>query len=315
MSYYRLLQRNPQFRRVWFSQVVSELGDWCNFVALLQVIARFSMKAQTMGLLLIIQALPFVLLSPLAGFLADRFDRRKVMIFSDLGRALIVLGFIFIDDPKWFWILYVLAALQFSLASFFEPARSALISNVVKGEDLISANALSSATWSVMFTLGAALGGLLTFLLPLKIAFVLNAATFLLSAGCLTSIRGSFRAESDLVKSQDGSDASTSQSRRQSIFAWILPVVNLFKQSPKLLAISLIKSGLALTGGVMWLLAGIYGERIFPMGKGGSLSLGILYGMMGIGAILGSLWLQRFAEYRKQFAVIVFWFYLGRVLS
>src|SRR5262245_53835550 len=114
-GYVDLLRRNPRFRRLWFAQVVSELGDWFNLVALFALVARYSRHAQAAGLVLIIQALPVLVLSPLTGTLADRFDRRRLMILADLVRAAVVLGFLLIDrlETGRLPILYGLTALQF----------------------------------------------------------------------------------------------------------------------------------------------------------------------------------------------------------
>src|SRR6267142_2236695 len=139
IGYWQLLRRNAPVRRLWFAQVVSELGDWLSLVALLQLIYKFSPSAQAAGWLIVIQMMPLMVFAPLAGMVADRFDRRKVMIASDLVRAVIVLGFFTIDSPQELWLLYLLSALQFSVTAFFEPARAALLPTLAEGEELIAA--------------------------------------------------------------------------------------------------------------------------------------------------------------------------------
>src|SRR5262249_59541795 len=126
MGYLLLLRRNGAVRKLWLAQVVSELGDWLNLVALFQIIGKFSGKAEAGGLLIIIQMLPLMVFSPLAGIVADRFDRRYVMIVADLIRFAVVLGFLTINSPDRLWLLYLLAGIQFSVTAFFEPARAAL---------------------------------------------------------------------------------------------------------------------------------------------------------------------------------------------
>src|SRR6185503_3613890 len=157
VGYWQLLRRNRSVRRLWFAQIVSELGDWLNFVAQLQIINMFSSSAQAAGLLIILQLMPLMVFSPISGIVADRFDRRIVLIAADLLRAVIVLGFLTIDRPEELWLLYVLAALQFSVTAFFEPARNALLPMIADGEELITANALTGVTWSVMLAVGGAL--------------------------------------------------------------------------------------------------------------------------------------------------------------
>ena len=75
IGYWQLLKNNPQVRRLWFAQVVSELGDWLNFVALVQLIKHFTPNAQAVGGLIVVQMLPMVVMGPVAGIVADRFNR------------------------------------------------------------------------------------------------------------------------------------------------------------------------------------------------------------------------------------------------
>src|SRR4030042_6645905 len=100
---------------------------------------------------------PF-LVSPLAGVVADRYNRKRILILADLARMCIVLGFLFVRTPDQVWLLYSLTALQLAFSGFFYPARNAMLPDVVSRADIGSANALSSATWSVMLALGAAMG-------------------------------------------------------------------------------------------------------------------------------------------------------------
>src|SRR5258705_12903363 len=111
------------------------------------------------------------------------------MIVSDLLRALVVLGFLFVRRADQLWIIYVLTILQLALSTFFEPAKTAAIPSLVSDRELVSANAISSVTWSVMLTLGAAIGGLITGWFGTDAAFVLDALRYVLSAVLIASIR------------------------------------------------------------------------------------------------------------------------------
>ena len=103
--------------------------------------------------------LPIVLVSPIAGVVVDRVSRKTVMIISDLLRCGVVLGFLLVEDQNTLWLVYALVIVEISLSGFFEPARSAIIPSLVPKKDLVTANALSGSTWSVMLAFGAALGG------------------------------------------------------------------------------------------------------------------------------------------------------------
>jgi MFS family permease len=275
-GYLNLLRNNKRVRQLWFAQIVSELGDWLNFVALIQIIKQFSGSAQASGLLIILQMMPLVIFSPFSGALADRFDRRKIMIVADLLRAGVVLGLLTIRRPDQLWLLYLLSAMQFSLTAFFEPARSALLPNLAKGEELIQANALTGVTWSIILALGGALGGIISDFFGNQIAFLVDSATFLLSAGILLRLNVETKHSSDNQEAKQVKDTS------------FLAVVPYLQAKPQVLAVMLIKSGICLTGGGVFLLSVVYGQQIFPIGKDGAISVGILYGVHGLGAVIGA---------------------------
>jgi MFS family permease len=300
IGYWQLLKRNREVRRLWFAQVVSELGDWLNFVAQLQIINRFSSEAQAAGLLIILQLLPLMVFSPIAGMVADRFDRKHVMIAADLIRALIVLGFLTIDRPDELWILYTLATLQFTLTAFFEPARSALLPRLAEGEELITANALTGVTWSLMLAVGGALGGLVVAVAGSKATFILDSFSFFTSALLLFGLRVSGKVE----RKQDVDGQRPDHG--------FYPALVYLRENPQILAILLVKSGICITAGGVWLLSVVYGQRVFPIGDG-SLSVGLLYGAHGLGAIVGANFTGRFFRSATMEPIrSIFWIFILR---
>jgi MFS family permease len=285
IGYYQLLRDNGRVRRLWLAQVVSELGDWLNFVALLQLIQLFSGNAQAAGFLIAMQMLTMVVFSPIGGTFADRFDRRKVMIAADLIRALVVLGYLLIHQANQLWIIYFLAAVLSAFTAFFEPSRSALVPTLAEGQELILANALSGVTWSVMLAIGGAVGGIIAGLVSNTAAFLADSASFLLSASLLMRLYGNYQRaanEKNGISHSDVIDRSW----------W--PVIRYLRERPRVLAVMLVKSGICLTAGSVWLLSVIYGQHIFPIGKGGAISVGLLYGAHGLGAVIGASLTSRF---------------------
>src|SRR6476660_5856709 len=104
LTYMQLLRRNRSFRRLWCGQVISELGNWFNFIAalgLVRVVSGASPEATT--ILLLARLVPFTLLSPLAGAFVDRWSRRNVMIVTDLLRVIVALGFLLVRTPQDLW--------------------------------------------------------------------------------------------------------------------------------------------------------------------------------------------------------------------
>lgn len=304
IGFLALLRNNRQIRQVWLAQVVSELGDWLNFVALLQIIKLFSPNAKAAGFLIILQMLPMVIVSPFAGMLADRYDRRKIMIISDLCRALIVLGFLTIRRPEQLWLLYLLSTLQFSLTALFEPARSALLPTLAKEEELLTTNALTSLTWSTILALGGALGGVLSGLFGNHVAFLVDAASFIVSASLLINIASAYpKAQSSTKTDKPSHDTSLGAA------------LQYLRRHPQVLSVLLVKTGLCLTAGSVWLLSIIYGQRIFPMGREGAISVGILYGAHGLGAVIGAIltgWTFRHATIKPLHAI--FWSFALRAI-
>jgi MFS family permease len=178
------LLKNARFLRLWIGQGTSFLGDAVSMVALVVLVVQVTGTASAVGGALIARLLP-TLASPLAGVLADRLDRRLVLVTSDLARAVLVLGLVFATDLA---TIYVLVFCMGLARTLFNPTVRAAFPSVVGGSDLTRANALVGGTFSVSETAGPALGGLLVATVGVDAAFVLDSATYLISAALLSFI-------------------------------------------------------------------------------------------------------------------------------
>jgi MFS family permease len=176
------LLRNARFLRLWIGQGTSFVGDAVSMVALVVLVVQVTGSATAVGGALVARLLPTIA-SPLAGVLADRVDRRIVLVASDLARAVLVLGLVFARDLATIYILVFLMGLA---RTVFNPTVRAAFPSVVGGGDLTRANALISGTFSVSETAGPALGGLLVATVSVDAAFVLDAVTYLISAVLLS---------------------------------------------------------------------------------------------------------------------------------
>ena len=176
-----LLLRNGRFMRLWVGQGISFVGDFVSTVALVILVVDLSESASAVGGLLVARLVP-TLASPLVGVLADRLDRRVILVASDLARAVLILAAVFTRDLVG---LYVLVFLMGLARTFFNPTIRAAFPSVVGEGDLTRANALISGTFSVSYAVGPALGGLLVAATSVNAAFVLDAATYLISAAFL----------------------------------------------------------------------------------------------------------------------------------
>jgi MFS family permease len=272
-AYISFLQLRHKFRSLWLAQVISLTGDWFNTIASVIIVNRYSASGLAIGGLFIARALPPFLLGPVAGVVADRFDRRKVMVLSDVLRAVIVLGFLLVDRPERLWLLYVLTVLQFSVSAFFEPARAALVPSLVEDDELLTANTLSSITWSAMLTLGGAIGGVTASLFGVRVSLLVDAASFLVSAMLVLSIPVQFSAsavhavETGLQNFVDG--------------------LNYVRKNVDVRLVTLVKA-LGQVGSFD-IIAALYAAHIFRQGQEGATTLGLMFTGFGVGAVLGPL--------------------------
>jgi MFS family permease len=268
-----LVRRNRNFRLLWMGQIVSQLGDWFSSVALYALLFDLTGSSAAVASLMVAQILPLAMVSPTAGVVVDRVDRRRVMIAADLVRAALVLGLTLVRTESSVWVAYVVTALAVGATGFFEPARSAAMPSIVRREDLVAANALSTGTWSVMLAVGASAGGLVAATLGRDAAFLLNAVSFLLSAVCLWAMRVPARADAPGERG-----------------GWhgLVEGLRYLGDEPAVRRIALVKGGWAVVGGALLLLA-VFGDTIFRVGGSGDAGIGILYAARGIGAGVGSL--------------------------
>ena len=178
------LLSNARFLRLWIGQATSFVGDAVSMVALVVLVVQITGSASAVGGALVARLLPTIA-SPLAGVLADRVDRRAVLVASDLARAVLVLGLVFARDLATIYILVFLMGLA---RTVFNPTVRAAFPSVVGGGDLTRANALIAGTFSTSIMVGPALGGLLVASIGVDAAFLADAVTYLISAILLSTV-------------------------------------------------------------------------------------------------------------------------------
>lgn len=289
-SYYNLIKKNRDFRFLWFGQIISLLGDWFNLIAASTLVAELTGSGTAIGGLFVVRMLAPFIVSPLAGVVADRVNHKYILVTSDILRAVTVLGFLFIRDPGDVWLLYTLTFIQLGISGFFFPSRNAILPDIVTGRDLGAANALSAATWSVMLALGAALGGIASGTWGVYTAFIIDSATFVMSALLLAQI--SYKAV--LTKE------SFARTLRNSVHQYIDGLNYLFKHTD-IFFIALNKAAITLFsfGGFQVIQVRI-SEKIFVIGEGGSTSLGLMFAIAGVGTGLGPIIVRRYIGDRQE---------------
>ena len=296
VGYLELLRSNRGFRFLWFGQVVSQMGDWFDTIAVYTIALTLTGSSRSVALIMVARFLPSVVMGPLSGVVADRFSRRTIMIASDIVRAVVVLGFLFVRRPDQMWLVYVLTVLQLAFSTFFEPAKTAAIPSIVSDRELVPANAIASVTWSVMLTLGAAAGGFVAGSFGTNAAFVLDSLTFVASALLISTVRFPKRAERPKSKLTVGKALGVTDTIEGAHYV---------RHRPRVLAYLLVKPAWGMGGGILTLLA-VFGERIFPVAGKAATGIGVLFTARGIGTAVGPIIARRWTgETRKQMQTAV----------
>jgi MFS family permease len=284
VGYFRLVQSNRNFRYLWLGQIVSLLGDWFNLIASAALVATLTQSGVAVGGLFVVRMLAQLVVSPFAGVAADRYNRKHLLILTDIGRAIVLIGFLFVREPDQVWLLYLLTAIQLGLSGFFFPTRTAILPDIVNRGELGAANALSSATWSVMLAFGAALGGLAAGQWGVYPSFVIDAVTFVVSALLISQIV--YQHEPAIQESDKSVGAALQQ---------YIDGLRYLAAHRDNLVISLHKGAFALTvSGGFQVIQVAMAERIFVLGEGGGTGLGLMYAAVGVGTGIGPIVARRF---------------------
>jgi MFS family permease len=275
----RLLGHNRNYRYTWMGQIVSEAGDHFNNVAVLSLAIQETHSGAVIATLMLSRAIPAVLAGPLAGVLLDRFDRRHLMIASDLIRGVVALGFIGAIGLKQTWLLYLLSALLMLASPFFTSGRSAILPSITTEEELHTANSLTQTTGWMTLAVGAFLAGAAVAKFGYQLAFILNSLSFFFSAFCIGKLRaveGHFRAED-----QDFDETKVTRPWHE-----YREGLSYMVTSPLILGIGLIAVGWASGGGAAQVLFTLFSELVFKRGAQG---LGQLWGTAGVGLLIGGI--------------------------
>ena len=189
VGFIELLRVNPVFRRYWGANAVSMLGEWFNTVALFVLIDAMSGSSElALGVLFILRMFALAFPQLLTGVLADRYSRKWLMVLANLLSAVAVGSLLFLPAEGPIWYVYAVAAVLQLLHAVYVPAENAAIPNITKPNELLTANALNSGTWSASLAIGASLGGFVVAAYGVQVAFITNVAAFLFAAAVIATI-------------------------------------------------------------------------------------------------------------------------------
>jgi MFS family permease len=274
-----LLRQNRNYRYTWTGQVVSEIGDHFNNVAVFALALDTTKSGLVVSGIMLSRAVPAMLVGPLAGVALDRLDRKRVMIASDLVRMVVAACFIFTVQQKSTWLLYVLSALVMMASPFFTAGRSSILPTIATKEEIHTANSLTQTTGWITLTIGTLLGGISVAQFGYHWAFLGNSLSFAISALCISRLfvaSGGFRA------------VRSALTETQVVRPWREYVQGLryMREHPLILGIALIGVGWATGGGAAQILFSVFGELVFHRGPEG---IGFIWTAAGIGLLCGGM--------------------------
>lgn len=276
---YGVLRGNPNLRLLFGGQVVSTFGDWLYVLALAILAYEITGSATVVAVLTFARLLPFAVLLPFSGILADRWNRKVLMIVSDLGRGACMFGLLFVGSEETLWIAYPLVFVATTFSSLFKPAMNSVLPAVVGDEDsLVKANSIWSQMDSLSFVLGPALGGVLALLGAPEVAFLINGLTFLVSATTLVFVR---------IPPRETPEPDEDEEAQGWLSETLVGFRFLFRENEGVLA-ALTAGLVSMTfiGGAFLPLTVVLAEESFGLGSEGS---GFLNAAYGAGGILGGI--------------------------
>lgn len=262
-------------------QVVSEIGDHFNSIAVLSLALHVTGTGAGVGGVMIARTIPAILAAPVAGVVLDRMDRRIVMILSDVVRAVVAALFVVTVKYPQDWLLYLLSALLMFSSPFFTSGRSAILPKITSRDELHTANALTQTTSWLTLSFGTMLGGLSATQFGYEWAFVANALSFVFSTFAIWKVRspdGHFRA--------GRSEIASHAAHRAHGWTEFTDSLRYIRRTPLVLAIGFAGVGWATGGGAAQILFTLYGEVVFQRGPAG---VGLIWGFAGVGLVLGGV--------------------------
>ena len=298
-AFVSLLRHNHNYRNTWIGQVVSEIGDHFNNIAVFGLVLAHTGSGMVVAGVMLSRAVPAMLAGPLAGVVLDRLDRKRVMIASDLIRAVVALGFILTVNRPDTWLVYVLSGLLMLASPFFSAGRAAILPAIATKDELHTANSLTQTTQWTTLTVGAFLGGASVTQFGYEWAFSFNSLSFLVSAFCISRLR---------LPGRGFRPARRALTEAEVVRPWHEYVEGLryMRSHALIFGIALVGVGWATGGGAAQILFSVFGELVFKRGPSG---IGIIWGCAGIGLLCGAAIAYRlgrriaFQDYKRAIAI------------
>lgn len=294
VGFTELLRVNPVFRRYWTGNAISMLGEWFNTVALFVLIDQLTGSELALGLLFVLRMFSLAFPQVFTGMLADRFSRKWLMIGANFASAVAVAAFLLVKDADDVWMIYALSAMLMLFHAIYLPAENATIPNITKPNELLTANAMNSATWSASLAIGSAVGGAVVASHGVQIAFVINSIAFIIAGLIIATVKIPERQ----VKTEKGNFFVSSLSQVREGF-------HIIRTTPKISRIITAKAAWGLFGGGLIYMLVLVGADI-GLGEVAA-GIGLLFAARGVGTGLGPILARYSFTDRSKWPFIIGW--------
>ncbi len=276
-KYITLITKNKEFQKLFAARLITLGGDWLLTVPLLGIIYDLTDNPFITSLVLVVQSAPLFLLGSFGGYLADRFDRKKILAISEFLSGFVVLLILYaVTTENVIFILFSFGML--SVVGFsYMPTSDAALPNVVKKENLAEANVIFFSSWGIMAGLGAGLGGYLTTVISRNMLFTIDFFSFLISALIVFSIKKNLseKAIVDLDKEKISyKDGLKYASSRKDISSLVITKATFSISASGLLSMFTVLS--------------------YDIYKAGDYGTGLMFAARGVGALVGPIVIRYF---------------------
>lgn len=284
------LKEEKEYKKLFSAGVINGVGDWFSQIAILTLLLILTDSGLAVGLTLSIKLLPYLIFGPIGGALADRYSRKKIMIVTDIIRALFILPLLLVDSVDKVWIIYIVTFLVSICNAVYSPARNSLLPSIVKKENLLQINALEQVLLGIVLVVGAIFGGVFAKLFGVKAIFIMNSISFILAALLISTLKTSSQTiGSEITRN----DLKESEVNYKTMFKNVM-------QSALLRAMILLFALWPIGDGIVNLLISVYAVQVFGMEH---IGVGVFYGALGLGLALSSSLTSILNKQIKTFAI------------
>ncbi|MDP7043057.1 MAG: MFS transporter [Candidatus Thalassarchaeaceae archaeon] len=294
VGFIEILRVNPIFRRYWFGNTISMLGEWFNTVALFVLLEQLTGSELALGILFMIRMFSLAFPQVFTGMLADRFSRKWLMVGANFGSAVVVSCFLLVNDVNDVWLIYILSALLMLFHAVYIPAENAAMPNITESNELLTANAMNSATWSASLAIGSAMGGVVVAQYGVDVAFIANTVAFIIAGIIIATID----IPQKKMEVTEGSFIAVS-------LAQVWDGYRIIRKNPRIYRIITAKALWGIFGGGLVYMLVLLGSEI-GFGEVAT-GIGLMFAARGIGTGLGPIIVRYGLTNRAKWPLLLGW--------